>query len=181
MIKSFLNKKGFIKNFTKGFTLIELLVVVAIIGILASVVVTNLNPSRKKALDAAVKAEMQSLKTSAELFFASTSGGNYGFTFASSNLPSTNASGSMYDCSQTSSKPFCQGLNSIYKKINSTTTNILISFDASASDSVAAQDWGIAVKLPSGSGTFCVDAQGSSLEKSDTTLDSGDLSAGKCL
>lgn len=51
----------------KGFTLIELLVVVAIIGVLATVVISNLSKSRTKAKDAAITLEMNQILTSVEL------------------------------------------------------------------------------------------------------------------
>jgi prepilin-type N-terminal cleavage/methylation domain-containing protein len=56
------------KNSNKGFTLLELLVVVAIIGILASVVMGMLTNARKKSQDSALKEQMTSLRSEAELF-----------------------------------------------------------------------------------------------------------------
>jgi type IV pilus assembly protein PilA len=57
-----------IKN-NKGFTLIELLVVIAIIGILSSVVLASLNSARAKGGNAAVKGNLNSVRSQAEIVY----------------------------------------------------------------------------------------------------------------
>ena len=53
----------------RGFTLIELLVVIAIIGILSAVVLASLNTARSKGADAAVKSNLETVRTQAELYY----------------------------------------------------------------------------------------------------------------
>ena len=63
----------------KGFTLIEMLVVIAIIGLLSSVVLVALGPSRNKAKDARVVSDMNQVRAIAETLF---SNGSYAATLA---------------------------------------------------------------------------------------------------
>lgn len=55
-------------KFSKGFTLIELLVVIAIIGVLAAIVVPNIQDARVKARDATRISDLQAIKTSLTVY-----------------------------------------------------------------------------------------------------------------
>ncbi len=63
-------------NKKRGFTLIELLVVIAIIGILAAVVLVNLNGAQKKGGDAAVESNLNGIRPQAALIYSDL--GSYG-------------------------------------------------------------------------------------------------------
>ena len=58
----------------KGFTLIELLVVIAIIGLLSTLAVVALNNARAKGRDAKRVADVKSIQTALELYFADQNG-----------------------------------------------------------------------------------------------------------
>jgi prepilin-type N-terminal cleavage/methylation domain-containing protein len=62
-------------NKQKGFTLIELIVVIAIIAILAAIVLVNVTQYIGKSKDAAIKANMDTIKTNATAKMADPAGG----------------------------------------------------------------------------------------------------------
>lgn len=66
--KNILRHKSLIRV-SYGFTLIELLVVISIIGILATLVITNLNEARARARDASLKQNLVQLKTALRLYY----------------------------------------------------------------------------------------------------------------
>lgn len=70
--------------FKKGFTLIELLVVISMIGLLSSIVLASLSSARVKASDAAIKADLAGIRTSAEVEYA-----NLGYSYNKTGLPVT--------------------------------------------------------------------------------------------
>ena len=60
----------------KGFTLIELLVVITIIGILATIVIVNLNSTRGRGQDAAIKEQMSQIRSIIAIYYSD----NFGYT-----------------------------------------------------------------------------------------------------
>lgn len=61
--------KDFIKEKRAGFTLIELLVVVSLIGVLATLVLANLNAARQRGRDAQRKSDLRNIQTALRLFY----------------------------------------------------------------------------------------------------------------
>ena len=57
------------KKNKKGFTLIELLVVVSLLGVLATLVIANLNSARERARDATRKSDLRNIQTALRLYY----------------------------------------------------------------------------------------------------------------
>lgn len=118
----------------RGFTLIELLVVIGIIGILSGIVLSSLQSSRKKAGDAAVIQEMNSLRTAMALYRDSQT--------ASYNLSNTSGS-----CNGINAKP--SGLwGTLISSLQSKAQSVNVKcFETSGSGDY--RKFVVAVKLPS--------------------------------
>jgi len=63
---------GKIQN--KGFTLVELLVVVSLIGVLATLVLANLNSGRQRVRDAQRKSDVRNIQTALRLYYNDNAG-----------------------------------------------------------------------------------------------------------
>lgn len=148
----------------RGFTLIELLVVIAIIGILSAVVLASLNTARNKGADAAVKSNLQTVQTQAELFYDN-NGNKYntdGTTaVAVGACPTTAAAaGSMFVVEATVRNAIASALNAVG------TTSVASRCYMNASGS----EYFIQLPLKTG-GFYCVDSTGNT--KTGTTTATG--------
>lgn len=68
-VHSKLKMQNYNLKFNKGFTLIELLVVVALIGVLATLVLANLNAARQRGRDAQRKSDLRNIQTALRLYY----------------------------------------------------------------------------------------------------------------
>ncbi len=137
----------------KGFTLIELLVVIAIIGILSSVVLASLNTARNKGADAAIKANIDSARAQAELYYDATSNSYAGVcTTAGTGI------GAMTTGAAAGSSATVVNYASAVHNVETATQAVCVD---------TASTWVIQAPLKATSGTyFCADNTGTSTVKS---------------
>jgi prepilin-type N-terminal cleavage/methylation domain-containing protein len=150
---------------TKGFTLIELLVVVAIIGILATVVLSSLGTARDRAKDASVKATLSQMRAQAELQYD----GDY-----SNVCDPTSKSGIMFrDAVATSSYVYQSNIYAICvnqgEAYNSTNGGVSYSRRSTNASDQNGTLWAAVVPLSTGE-YFCVDSNGTAKINSSVVI-----------
>lgn len=151
-------------NFRKGFTLIELLVVVAIIGILASVVLSSLNTARAKGADAAIKANLANIRAQAEILYDGS--GCYGDDGA---VGATCAAFTEGQCTfATVDTLFANPI--VANQIQAAATASGAAANAVCSAEANGAKWGVAVTMKTDTGkAWCVDSSGASKQFTGTS------------
>jgi len=134
---------------TKAFTLIELLVVIAIIGILSGLIIVSMSGAQNAAKDARIKADMDQMRSAAEIFKLSNS--SYILTADLTGATACPSSGTsfLYGTGGTDGAALCTDVQS--QGSGTLTINI--------SSSSSSPKYCVQKVLPGGS-TWCVDSTG---------------------
>ncbi len=152
-------------NRFRGFTLIELLVVIAIIGILSAVVLASLNTARQKGADAAVKSNLATVQTQAQLYYDDNSN-----KFASTDA--TGCTAGMF------------GDPTIAAAITSANSSSIDSSNTTCAVSDGGQNFAVAIQMnnTSSGGTqyWCVDATGAETVLTTAPTLSASANGAKC-
>ncbi len=137
---------------TRGFTLIELLVVIAIIGILSSVVLASLNTARHKGNDAAVKTNLDGVRTQAALYYD-----NNGNTYGASSVCTLGSETGMFT-------------DATIKNAMAQIKTADGGTQPTCATSALGQDFAVFAPLTASGKSWCIDAQGASREVTTPTL-----------
>jgi len=135
---------------TKGFTLIELLVVIAIIGILSGLIIVSMSGAQNAAKDARIKAAMDQMRSSAEIFKLNDASGRYATAdiSAAAACPSSGTS-FLYGTGGTDGAALCADIQT--QGTGTLTINV--------SSSTSAPKYCVQKVLPGGT-TWCIDSTG---------------------
>jgi prepilin-type N-terminal cleavage/methylation domain-containing protein len=139
-------------NYKKGFTLIELLVVVAIVGILSAVVLSSVTSARSKSSDAAIKSNLNTVRSQSELFYS-----NNGNSF----LPAGGSAAGVQNCASL----VYSGVANYMLARDKTIAEAIVEAKNKGGNGVwcgnSASAWGVAVGLKtSATSSWCVDSSG---------------------
>ena len=137
------------KIFKSGFTLIELLVVVAIIGIIASVILASLSSTKTKGADVGIKSNLISIRSQAELLYATY--GGYG-------VDATPTAFALGACTNTADTLFSNGI--VWAQVS----HAMATSGGLESCMSTKNSWAVAIQMKQNSTTsaWCVDSSGNS-------------------
>lgn len=146
------------KNRSQGFTLIELLVVIAIIGILSAVVLASLNTARQKGSDAAVKANLDTIRTQSALYYDTYQGYSTGAGDVTA-VTATNGG-----CSTAATLFADANISSAITAADAASTGAALCSIGVGASGAPSQTWAVYVPLTTGSSPagWCVDSSGKS-------------------
>ena len=137
------------EEYSLGLTLIELLVVISVISLIASIALATLNSSRDKAIKANIQANLETVRSQAEIFYSEN--GRYGPTFSA--VPRT----PIQICAAQPQSMFCDP--TIMQAIT-VADQFITDADPSYAIGPDGQSYAVSVPLLKGGASWCVTSTG---------------------
>lgn len=154
----------------RGFTLVELLIVLAVIGVLASIVVSTLSSAKKKASDSSLKSGLSTIRSQGE-YYNTVNGSYVGSATAFAAAQTSDAcltAGSLFNTTD--------GMGNNLQKLSDTYDPLGWSLTCAIGDTP--DSWAVSSPLKMGD-TWCVDYTGAS--KNGVASGGGPGAEAKCL
>ncbi len=160
-------RKKLLTQTKKAFTLIELLVVIAIIGILAGIVIVNLNSARNKGQDTAIKAQANQLVSTSAVYYDDNGYGYSTGVFSLANSQNCSVTGTLNSSFTNTFFNDNNAVRAITGVLRNSGSTPKCSMGGSAQKS---QSWAVTAKLRNSAGYWCIDSTGTGLEKANDTI-----------